>query len=607
MLEFGRFRLDVKERVLSVDGVAVPLTPKVLDLLILLVQNPGHLLEKDRLLSTLWPETFVEEANLSVHISTLRRALETAGGEHYIETVPKRGYRFTADVRELTEATVESARPPTRRLTWQVLLLGGLCLAGCALLIQRWLFHPISSLADVRSMAVLPFRPLAGAGKEDAILGIGMADAVIRELSSIRRIAVRPTSAVQKYYSLLIDPKTAARELEVDVVMEGRIQRSGQLVRVSVQLLRTGDGSPIWADRFDDYYTNIFQLQDSISEKVASALKMKLSEADHVKMTKRGTVNIEAYESYLQGDYCEMSRTPESPLSGCIEDYRAAVAKDPSYALAYAGIARVCMDLADSYTSPKTREQCRVAAQRAISIDDSLAEGHLALGNVLFRADWNWLAAEREFKRGLTLDEYSPMAHRYMALLLLAMNQKEYALDEMKKAHLLDPSSLNIRVGLAWAYDCNGRSEEAIRELQKTIAMSFESLDAHRELGRAYLHVGNNPAALAEFNSVSRLDTDNARSMDLDYLKAIAQFRSTGKSSALTETMERLQLAGRPAYEIAVLEANLGRLNEAFRALEQAANLRLKPAIWMLVDPELDPLKRDERFNALVRRLHLLN
>lgn len=297
IFEFGRFRLDTKERALSADGSKVPLTPKVFDLLILFLQNPGHLLEKDWLLRTLWPETYVEEANLSVNISTLRRALETAGGEHNIETIPKRGYRFTGQVRVLAEPQEEVSGPSpaasntsaARRLNWQIALLAGLCLVGLGLVMRRWFDPPIRSLHEVRSMAVLPFRPLgasrdAASGNEEALLGMGMADAIIRELSSIQRIRVRPTASVQKYSSG-VEPRSAGRELGVDVVMDGRIQRIGQIVRVSVQLLRVDDGTAMWADRFDDYYTNIFQLQDSISEKVANALKMKLSETDHIKMT----------------------------------------------------------------------------------------------------------------------------------------------------------------------------------------------------------------------------------------------------------------------------------------------------------------------------------
>jgi DNA-binding winged helix-turn-helix (wHTH) protein/TolB-like protein len=284
VLVFGCFRLDVNERLLDAKGKPVPLTPKVFDLLLLLAQNPGKLLGKDWLIDALWPGTFVEEANLTVNISTLRRALESAGGSHYIETVPKRGYRFTAEVLEISppfevdlsnvSIPAEPASLESQRLVGKTRSLARMCLAGTAIAlivaalsyfwVVRW-NRRNEGIVWVRSIAVLPFRPLIPSSdkpSENTYLGPGMSDAIIRKLSAIRRVTVRATSAVQKYQGTNIDAIAAGRELQVDVVLDGTIQHADNAIRVSVQLLRVSDGSPVWADHYDDYYTNIFQMQD---------------------------------------------------------------------------------------------------------------------------------------------------------------------------------------------------------------------------------------------------------------------------------------------------------------------------------------------------------
>jgi len=261
LYEFGRFRLDAKERLLLRDGEIVPLTPKAFDMLLALVENSGHLLEKNELMRTLWPDTFVEEESLAQNISLLRKALDESENQKFIETVPRRGYRFVASVRK-----------------------------------------------TIKSIAVLPFKSLGIDGR-DEYLGIGIAETLTTRLSSLKLITVRPSSAVLKYASPEKETVVAGRELEVDTVLEGSIRRLGERLRVTARLVSVPDGSVLWADKFDENFTDIFKVEDSISAKVAEALALKLSGEEQKRLTMRYTDNAEAYQLYLKGRYFWNKRT----------------------------------------------------------------------------------------------------------------------------------------------------------------------------------------------------------------------------------------------------------------------------------------------------------
>lgn len=329
LFEFGPFRLEASERRLWRDGTElVQLPPKVFDLLVLLVENRGRLLDKTFLLEALWPGTFVEEANLSVNVSLLRKALGDGAGGTYIETVPKRGYRFVANVTAVTDpveelpATFEPLQPievaakyeiPTAQAPGSPKRWWIWALAGCLIVatLAGWLvwkeFPRRSRVAQIHSIAVLPFRTLGGNADRD-YLGLGMADAVVTRLTAIPRITVRPTSAVVKYLKSNPDPMAVGRELNVDAVLVGQIQEHEKRIRVTVSLFCLPDGWALWAEKFDDNFTNIFAVQDAISEKIADSLALKVTEEERQHLTKRSTENTEAYQLYLQGQYLATKR-----------------------------------------------------------------------------------------------------------------------------------------------------------------------------------------------------------------------------------------------------------------------------------------------------------
>ena len=408
LYEFGPFSIDAAERVLIRDGQVVQLTPKAFDLLLVLVENTGHLVEKDELMRILWPDTFVEEANLTNNISLLRKALAVDTAHQYIETVARRGYRFVAEVAESVEAptelileernrlrlTLEEGDNPEsvvevsrrteegKRFKWLPVVAVAVALAIAYAAYYFWPKHEAPQ-QPIKSIAVLPLKPLVAESRDEA-LEMGMADTLIMRLSNLGQITVRPLSAVRRYTDLEQDAVRAGRELGVESVLEGNIQRSGDQVRVRVRLVRVADGRPLWASQFDEKVTSVFAAQDSISEQVAHFLAVKLTGEEREQLAKRYTANAEAYQAYVRGRYVWSKRTHES-LERAIEYFKQAIAIDPQYALAYAGLADTYNALgglgffSQKEVSPKGREM----AKKALELDDNLAEAHCSLAAAL--------------------------------------------------------------------------------------------------------------------------------------------------------------------------------------------------------------------------------
>ncbi len=326
--EFGPFRLDVPNRLLLRAGVVVALKPKVIDTLLVLLENHGRVMTKDELMQALWPDRFVEQANLTQSIYALRIALnERQAPTPYIETMSRRGYRFAGDVRTVVAE------------------------------------------ASLRSLAVLPFTSLSDDGT-DAPLALGIADALITTLGNSGLVIVRPISASRRYVGPRIDPIEVARALVVDAVLDGSIQRSGDTIRVTARLIRATDGATLWADRYQEAMTSIFEVQDSIADKITAALEVARSGGANARLAKRYTTNVEAYQLYLNGRY-NWNRSTEEGLRAAIVHFTRAIAIDPQFALAYVGIADAYTAL-DWYGVLSTRDSnphAFAAAQEALRLD----------------------------------------------------------------------------------------------------------------------------------------------------------------------------------------------------------------------------------------------
>ena len=582
--EFGPFQLDATERRLMREGEVVPLSPKVFDTLVAFVEMGGRLIEKDELMRRLWPDTFVEEVTLARNISDLRKALgESSGSGKYIETVPKRGYRFVADVKELT---------------------------GITLIVQR---HTRSSVVveeeieagdGVRSIAVLPLKSLS-ADEADEYLGLGIADALITRLTNIRQIRVRPTSAVFKYAGLRQEPEVAGRELNVSAVLDGSIQRWSDRIRITVQLVSVKDGSALWAEKFDERFTDIFAVEDSISEQVAAALTLKLTGEEKRLLRKHYTEDTEAYQAYLKGRYFWNRRSTES-LNRGVEYFKQAIDVDPTYASAYAG-------LSDSYTLLVVREaispqdgfaKAKTAAARALKIDERFAEAHASLGHAMLH-NWEWARAEEELKRAIELNPGYPSAHHWYSEHLTAMGRCDESIAELQLAADLDPLSLVISADLGRAFYYARQYEQVMKQEAGTLEMDPTFWLSHINLGRSYTQEGMHSDAINELQKARELSVGNTEVLSFLGFACAAAGKRDEALKILDELNEQSRDRHVPPYHFAIIQAGLGENDRAIEWLERAFEKHAVDLFTLRVEPMLDGLRGDTRFQDLLRRVGL--
>ena len=608
LYEFGPFRIDTKNRLLFRDGQAIPLKPKVVETLLVLVENSGRVLEKDELIQILWPETFVEEANLTQNIYVLRKALsDGADSETYIETIPRRGYRFAGKVKRVVsdESVARMRTPGSRKWLW----IGGFSVAVIAMAsLYRFVLtrsNTPPANAGIKSLAVLPFKPLI-AGAENDYISEGMADALITRLSNNQQITVKPTSSILRYVDARQDPLAAGHELGVDAVLDGKIQRAGNRVRVTVQLLRVADGSPVWADQYDEDFTNIFALQDSISTQAARSLTVQLSANGVAATRKRYTDNVAAYEAYLQGRYFWNKRNSAS-FRKAIEHFQQALEIDPNYALAHAGLAD-CYIRLNEYGGPMVQEavpKARAAVTKALTIDDTLAEAHATLGFIKFRHDWDLAGADVEFKRSLQLDPNYSEAHQWYAFYLLAVGRQAEGDAEMKQAQGLDPLSVSFNSNLALYQFFRHQFDQSLQQCRKTLEMEPTFTLTRVTLGLNYENKGFIKEALAEFKKLQDVvPNDVGTTAALGH--ALAQDGQTKEGRRLlAELEERAKTSYVPPYSVAIIHAGLGEQSQALDWLERGFQDRSLRPVWLLFDPRLDQMRKEERFIRLVQRMGL--
>jgi DNA-binding winged helix-turn-helix (wHTH) protein/TolB-like protein len=620
LYEFGPFRVHPTERLLLREQRPVQLTAKAFDILLLLVQEHGHLVEKSELMTVVWKDNFVEEGNLAVAISTIRKALNDVGNDHqYIQTVTGHGYRFVADVRDIVEPEPEShppvldgspllpEGPPLRRpffypLTVGLLLLAVL-IAGATLLFFR---KSSRTQTEIHSLAVLPFRS-KNADAAHEYLRLGFADAIITKLASTGQINVRPTSAVVKYVDSAEDPRVAGRELRVDAVLEGNIETLSDRVRVTVQLVRDGDGLLIWADTFEKDSQEIFALEDAVAERVAESMVTPLSEAARKRLTRRETENPQAYQFYMMGRHFWNQKSKEG-LRRSIEYFQKATREDPRYALAYAG-------LADSYVSQglygieaprQANTDAKGAVLQALNLDDTLAEAHASLGVIAFYYDWDWPKAEQEFRRAIALNPNYAMAYDWYALYFVAMGRGQEALDQIRRAKELDPVSLTINTTVGHVYLMNRQFDEAISAYRQTLDLDPQFERARTRLGMTYVARGAYGDAIREFEIAKNLTgADPYLDGVLGYTLAMS-----GNAAKAHVLCDDLILRSRSQYvspfSIALVHIGLGEQDRAFEWLDKAYQDRAGYMVFAKTDPLLEPLRPDPRFAVLLHRMGLM-
>ncbi|MEZ5425229.1 MAG: tetratricopeptide repeat protein [Pyrinomonadaceae bacterium] len=637
--QFDKFILIPEERLLFFEEEVITLPPKIFDVLVLLVKNFGHLVEKADFLDEVWSESFVEEATLARTISQIRKTLGEYSDQQFIETVPKCGYRFVVPVEHIykeefpepspilfdsnpeneknrnfpepsekaaisEESEVSAPKsPPPRQIPRGRLFVSALISVSFSILIfiGFWSWQT-KKTHKIESIAILPFQRI-DEGESDEALEFGMADALVTKLSNLEEIAVRPMSSVFKYSKQDVDPLAIGKELKVDAVLEGKIQRNGDRVRVSVQLIKTSDNSTPWAEKFDTDFRDIFSIQDSISQQVAKALARELSGEELKLVSKHPTNNAEAYQLYMEARYLWNKRTVQD-LNKSIEHFEQAIKLDPNYALAYTGLADTYQLLAEyeAMTPGEGFAKARKAVGKALEIDDQLAEAHTSLAYILAFYDWDFVNAEKEFNRALKLDPNYATAHQWFGEFLLARGRFEEARTEHIKALELDPTSLIIQTDLAAYYYTTRDYDKAIEQSNKVIELNP---------GFAYGYV---------FRGFSLRKKGLKKEGAEDYTKAVELF---GEKEAAEELRAVLQQNGHKTMWLKRIEqVNDPDREQTFSAmwrcliyvwaedkenalfwLEKAYERRDRWFINMKYAPDMDFLRSEPQYQNLMRRI----
>jgi len=615
--KFGPFSIDESERQLLREGTPVSLTIKAFDTLLLLVQRNGHLVERSEIIQAIWPNSFVEEGNLSVTIHMLRKALGDDGTDcKYIETVAKRGYRFVGGAREalasesqlpgaIVETSVSLPEVARRSTSSTRIILGSIFLTLVAMTVLFSVVHAwkqSEAVVKINSLAVLPFRTWNSDVTQD-YFKLGLADAIIAKLASTGQIIVRPTSAVLKYADSPPDLLAAGREQRVDAVLAGNIEALPNRVRANAQLLRVSDGTILWAGTFEESSQQVFALEDDMADTVAQSLSIRLPSRTNTRPERRDK-DSKAYQLYLEGRYFWNKRTEEG-LRRSIEYFQQAITEDGLFAPAYAGLADSYV-LLDSYGVEPASQAYPVAkatALRALQLDDSLAEAHASLGMVYFYYEWNWSEAAKEFKRAIALNPNYALAHSWYALNLGAMGRYDEAIDQVRRAQVLDPLSLEINTVVGRIFYLSRQYSRSVDAYRKVIDLDPQYARAHTRLGMTFAAEGAFVDAIHEFEEAQRLSGSDPY---MEGLLGYAYARSGDSVRArklLQELTQRSRRQDVRAFSMALILIGLGEHDQALTWLRKSYQDRSSSMAYAKTEPLLDPVRADPRFAALLHEI----
>ncbi|TLZ60840.1 MAG: tetratricopeptide repeat protein [Gammaproteobacteria bacterium] len=622
---FGRFTLVPSEKRILCDGKVVPLPPKVFDTLVLLVENQGRLIQKEELLKALWPDTVVEEVALAHNVSQLRKALgDPAEDPKFIETVPKRGYRFIAAVRELGEPAPRAASPassgvapsavqhaqwsrPTILATLAAVLV---LVAGVAVYVylprtgQRAAGVPPA----IHSLAVLPLENLSG-DKEQEYFADGMTDEVITELGKVGALRVISRTSVMQYKGTRKPLSDIAPKLNVDAVVEGTILRSGNRVRITAQLIEASSDRHLWARSYERDLKDVLALQGEVARDIAEEIRIKLTPKERTLLTEAHAIDPEAHDAYLRGRYWWSKRDAEGEWKG-LDYFQRAVAKDPNYALAYVGVADSFVVLGHHGHLPpqEALPKAKEAAMKALELDPSLAEAHTSLAIVKQSYDWDWSGAEREFKEAIALNPNYATAHHWYSHYLVAMGRLDEAVNELERARDLDPFSIPINDFLGMTLYYARRYDDAVRQFRRGLEMHPDRVEFHEGIANIYEQKKLFAEAFAEHQQVLSLNKDTQTAAALE--QAYQRFGYRGYLGKRIQSLEQsLQQAPKSdLFTVLFLAHMYAVLNDeahAMSCLERAYDERNPWLLNVQVDPAMDSLRSSPRFRDLVRRIGL--
>lgn len=647
LIRFGLFEVDLERNELRKKGLRLKLQEQPLNLLRVLLEHPGTLVTRDELRIRLWkPGTFVEfDHSLNTAMMRLRDTLgDSSDNPRFIETIPRKGYRFIAPVHEVekepalnpevqsrssllnsgpvdeviapdhsrepsTSASVAAGRRGEIASKWAIpaVLIAVSLVLGAFSLFKLIANDRSSGNRPVTSIAVLPLENLSGDSNQDYFAD-GMTDELIASLARISSLRVISRTTAMDYKGTHESLEKIASELHVDAVVEGTVLRSGDRVRITAELVQVSTDRHLWADTYESQLGDVLSLQNQVASAIVSQIRIKLTPQDKQTLAAARPVQSDAYEDYLKGQYYWGKRS-EDGLDKAIHYFQSATAKDPNYALAYAGLADcygiLGAAIVGTVPTSEVAPKAEAAAKKAVELDPTLAETQTAIATVHFNYDWNFREAEAGFQRAIQLNPNYATAHQRYSLYLMAMGRTDESLAEMNKARSLDPLSLSMNFSLGWRLFMARQYEQAALQLTDTIEMDPSYLLAHIVLGQCYEQEGKYSQAISELQKAALMSPDSAPVMAaLGHAYAVA-----GKRAEALRILDQLKVQAAQRYVspyyIALLYAGLGDHADAMDSLNKGYEDRSNNMIFLNVVPQFDGLRNEPRFQELRHRIGL--
>jgi TolB-like protein/DNA-binding winged helix-turn-helix (wHTH) protein/Flp pilus assembly protein TadD len=625
LLRFDAFELDLRTGELRKRGVRLRLQGQPLQLLGILLQGAGNLVTREELSNQLWPaDTFVDfDHSLHNAIGRIREVLgDSAETPRYIETLPRRGYRFIAPVEEVQAPRISEANgnktreavavaPPTARqsktrvaLALTLLILAA---AGSAFWLLRAFSRPTSAAPRLRSIAVLPLENLSGDPSQEYFAD-GMTEQLITDLAKVSALRVISRTSVMRYKGTKKGLPEIAKELNVDGIVEGSVMRSGNRVRITAQLLHAPTDKHLWAEAYERDLGDVLRLQNDVAQAIAQQVRAQLTPQQQAQFRSAGSVNPDAYEAYLRGRYYLSNQfTMAQPLSMAKSYFEESIRKDPGFALAYSGLADSYVYLAffgQGLLPPdRAYRSAKEALRKAVELDDSIGEAHDTLGVLSWRFEWNWDAAEREFNHAIALAPSYSCAHEDRAVYLSFIGRRAEALTEIAKSRELDPGPSSVMAETAAYYQLRDY-QSLVEASRRGVVSSPNEWTEHYNLGVGYEGTGKLLEAISEYQKaieISNGDHDATASL----AHAFAAIGRTAEAKKILRDFERKSKSAYVSpYVIATIYAGLGEKDKAFEFLERAYQERSLDISWHLkADLRIDNLRTDPRFQVLLRRI----
>jgi TolB-like protein/DNA-binding winged helix-turn-helix (wHTH) protein/Tfp pilus assembly protein PilF len=633
LYKFDEFRLDPQSRVLRRGGTAVPLTPKAFDVLLLLIQSAGTIVTKEELMKAVWPDSFVEESNLTQTIFMVRKALEETSDRRYILTVQGQGYRFllpvteadkngpeiearwaVPDARTVPDGQLDSHGRGARDLRSAVIASGVTALVviiASTLWISRWRHVPAEEPGRIM-IAVLPFENFTGdAGQE--YFSDGLTEEMISQLGDLDpgHLGVIARTSVMHYKHTQESIPQIGKDLGVQYVIEGSVRRDSERVRITAQLIQVKDQSHLWAREYDRELGHLLELQAEIAREVANEIEFSLSGRRPIEAAQEAAARVpepksyEAYDLYLKGRYFWNKRTAEG-FRQAADYFQQAVDKDPNYGGAYAGLADTFTLVSAWYIGPQSElmPKARTAALRALELDESLAEAHASLALIKENYDYDWPGSEKEFRRAIQLGPQYATAHQWYAEFLSRQGRFEEAFAESEQARQLDPLSLIIATDYASIFYNSRQYDSAVKQCLSVLELDPNFHHARDLLIPSYLRLGRYDEAVDEINRWAAPDQGPwAWAARATVYSRLGHAEEARRELVKLERLSGSRADRTPALLIAY--SGTGQKERVIELLQRAYSEHSNAIVQIKVDPMYDPVRNDPRFKDLLRRVGL--